>query len=258
MESIALTGASVDKERGLISTIVREMGGSTSLIHTLKPGDPVIFMGPTGAPTPILCNKNVILIGGGLGNAVLLSIGSALRANGCRVLYIAGYTSETDRFKKSDIEDAADQVIWCCDEPHAFQDHRPQDMTFHGNPIDAVRHILGTHSRSPIFDVHDTDHLMVIGSDRLMAATAQALRTDLASVCIKPKFTVLARLNSPMQCMLKAVCAMCLQSIKDPLTGKEKVIYACAQQDQPLDHICFDTLYQRLRQNILAESVCSY
>jgi len=38
MEGLALTGASVDDKRGLLSTIVLEMGGSSDLCALLKPG----------------------------------------------------------------------------------------------------------------------------------------------------------------------------------------------------------------------------
>ncbi len=48
MEGLALTGAWVDREQGLISTIVLEMGGSSDLCALLKPGEPVVLMGPTG------------------------------------------------------------------------------------------------------------------------------------------------------------------------------------------------------------------
>src|SRR5262245_12246126 len=90
-EGLALTGAAVDRERGLLSTIVLEMGGSSDLCAQLAPGEPVILMGPTGHPTETPGDESVLLIGGGLGNAVLFSIGQALRRNGSRVLYFAGY-----------------------------------------------------------------------------------------------------------------------------------------------------------------------
>ena len=75
MEALALTGASVDHERGLLSTIVLEMGGSSDLCALLEPGEPISLMGPTGAPTETPACETVLLIGGGLGNAVLFSIG---------------------------------------------------------------------------------------------------------------------------------------------------------------------------------------
>src|SRR5205823_10298294 len=50
MEGLALTGASVDRDKGLLSTIVLEMGGSSDLCVLLKKGEPVVLMGPTGTP----------------------------------------------------------------------------------------------------------------------------------------------------------------------------------------------------------------
>ena len=68
------------------------MGGSSDLCALLKPGEPVILMGPTGTPTEIAARaRPSLLVGGGLGNAVLFSIGQALRAAGSQVLYFAGY-----------------------------------------------------------------------------------------------------------------------------------------------------------------------
>ena len=52
-QGMALTGAWVDVERGLLSTIVLEMGGSSRMCATWKKGEPVVLMGPTGAATEI-------------------------------------------------------------------------------------------------------------------------------------------------------------------------------------------------------------
>ena len=68
-----------------------------------------------------------MLVGGGLGNAVLFSIGQALRAAGSKVIYFAGYKQSIDRYKVEEIEAAADVVVWCCDEAPGFAPTRPQD-----------------------------------------------------------------------------------------------------------------------------------
>ena len=65
------------------------------------------------------------LVGGGLGNAVLFSIGAALRAAGSRVIYFAGYKQMRDRYKVAEIERAADVIVWCCDEAPGFAPTRP-------------------------------------------------------------------------------------------------------------------------------------
>src|SRR5882724_8381101 len=116
MEGLALTGAWVDRDRGLVSTIVLEMGGSSDLCASLCEGEPVVLMGPTGTPTEIEPGETVVLAGGGLGNAVLFSIGQAFRKAGSKVLYFAGYKKASDRYKVEEIEAAADAVVWACDE----------------------------------------------------------------------------------------------------------------------------------------------
>jgi NADPH-dependent glutamate synthase beta subunit-like oxidoreductase/NAD(P)H-flavin reductase len=118
-EALALTGAWVDPDRGLVSTIVLEMGGSSDICASFRAGDPLILMGPTGEPTEIASGETYLLAGGGLGNAVLFSIGQAARAKGSKVLYFAAYKTPHDRFKVEQIEQAADAVIWCSDEARA-------------------------------------------------------------------------------------------------------------------------------------------
>ena len=76
----------------------------------------MVLIDPTGTPTHIADNRIVLLVGGGLGNAMLFSIGAAFRAQGSRVLYFAGYKKMVDRYKVQEIEAASDAIVWCCDD----------------------------------------------------------------------------------------------------------------------------------------------
>ena len=254
MEGLALTGAWVDHEHGLVSTIVLEMGGSSDLCASLKPGEPVVLMGPTGAPTEIEPGETVVLAGGGLGNAVLFSIGQAFRAAGSKVLYFAGYKKMIDRYKVEDIEAAADVVVWCCDEGPGFVPGRPQDRAYVGNIVHAMRAYasgeLGV-SRVPFAGA---DRIVAIGSDRMMAAVAAARHGVLAPF-MKPGHAAIGSINSPMQCMMKEICAQCLQPHFDPATGKRSYVFSCFNQDQPLDLVDFAGLDARLKQNSVQEKL---
>jgi NAD(P)H-flavin reductase len=259
MEGLALTGASVDHAGGLLSTIVLEMGGSSNLCARLRPNEPVILMGPTGAPTEIPAGETVLLAGGGLGNAVLFSIGQAMRAQGCRVLYFAGYKSRQDRYKIDEIERAADQVIWCCDEAPGFAPsaHRPHDRTFVGNIVAAMAAYGAgalSNGSAPEIPLSDVERIIAIGSDRMMAAVAAA-RHGVLKGWLNPRHVAVGSINSPMQCMLKEICAQCLQPQRDPLTGEETVVFSCFNQDQELDRVDFAALAQRLTQNSVAEKL---
>jgi NAD(P)H-flavin reductase len=254
MEGLALTGAWVDPARGLISLITLEMGGSSDLCVTLKPGEPVVVMGPTGAPTEIPQNETVILAGGGLGNAVLFSIGQAMRRAGSRVLYFAGYKHMTDRYKIAEIEAASDAVVWCCDEEPGFTPDRPQDKTFVGNIVQCLQaYASGELGEQPI-PFQDADRIIAIGSDRMMAAVARA-RNDVLKPYLKPGHAGIGSINSPMQCMMKEICAQCLQPHMDVETGKVTYVFSCFNQDQPLDRVDWAALDQRLKQNSVQEKL---
>jgi NADPH-dependent glutamate synthase beta subunit-like oxidoreductase/NAD(P)H-flavin reductase len=254
MEGLALTGAWVDTARGLVGLIVLEMGGSSDLVAHLAPGEPVVLMGPTGAPTHICGSETVVLAGGGLGNAVLFSIGAAFRKAGARVLYFAGYKSARDRFKVPDIEAAADVVVWCVDQGEAFAPGRPQDRAFVGNIVEAMVAYGEGRLGEQTIPLADTDRIIAIGSDRMMAAVAKA-RHDRLAPFLKRGHQGIGSINSPMQCMLKEVCAQCLQKHKDPVTGEEKVVFTCFDQDQPLDLVDFHGLADRLAQNSVWEKL---
>jgi hypothetical protein len=254
MEGLALTGASVDHERGLLSTIVLEMGGSSDLCALLKPGEPVILMGPTGTPTETPSQETVLLIGGGLGNAVLFSIGQQLRARGSRTIYFAGYKRIIDRYKVEEIEKAADVVVWCCDEAPGFTPGRVQDMAFVGNMVEAMLAYGRGELNETDISLHAVDRLVVIGSDAMMGAVARARHTSLAPY-LKPDHTAIGSINSPMQCMMKEICAQCLQQHKDPVTGEETVVFSCFNQDQALDHVDWGNLRTRLSQNGVQEKL---
>ena len=182
MEGIALTGAWVDKEQGpAVADRARDGRVEPARARTCKTGEPVVVMGPTGTPTEIPQGENVLLAGGGLGNAVLFSIAKALRDSGNRVIYFAGYKKGEDLFKREDIEAATDQVIWSTD---TGADDRAAAAAGRALPRQHRAGDAGVRERrarrrswcrSPT-----VDRIIAIGSDRMMAAVKAARHGVLA------------------------------------------------------------------------------
>jgi NADPH-dependent glutamate synthase beta subunit-like oxidoreductase/NAD(P)H-flavin reductase len=256
MEGLALTGAWTDPAKGLLSLIVLEMGGSSRLCAALKPGEEVVVMGPTGAPTEIPQGETVLLAGGGLGNAVLFSIAKALKERGNRVIYFAGYKKRQDIFKREEIEAATDQVIWSVDWGEMIEPHRPQDHCFTGNIVQAMKAYADGVFGPPMFKFCEIDRIIAIGSDRMMGAVKVARKTGALASYFKPEHMAIGSINSPMQCMMKEVCAQCLQKHVDPQTGEESgVVFSCFNQDQRLDEVDFKNLNDRLRANTVQEKL---
>jgi len=257
LEGIALTGAWKDDERGLLGMIVLEMGVSSRLCATLQPGEPVVVMGPTGAPTEIPQGEKVILAGGGLGNAVLFSIGKAMRAAGNEVIYFGAFKRGEDIFKREDIEAAADVIIWSTDAGDEIETNRkrPFDQHFRGNVVQAMQAYAEGELGDVKIPLDECDRIVCIGSDRMMNAVREQ-RFGVLKPYLKPGHEAIGSINSPMQCMMKEICAQCLCKHVDRETGEEtKPVFSCFNQDQALDTVDFDNLNQRLRQNSVPEKL---
>jgi len=88
----------------------------------------------------------------------------------------------------------------------------------------------------------------------MMNGVREARHTTLQAF-LKPDHVAIGSINSPMQCMMKQICAQCLQPHRDPETGKISYVFSCNNQDQPLDSVDFHALNERLRQNSLQEKL---
>jgi NAD(P)H-flavin reductase len=196
----------------------------------------------------------VLLAGGGLGNAVLFSIARALKDNGNRVIYFAGYRNGADVFKREEIESATDQVIWSSDAGPEIEGRRPQDTHFRGNIVQSMVAYAQGALGEQIVPLQGVSRMIVIGSDRMMAAVKAARRAQLAPY-LRADHVAIASINSPMQCMMKEVCAQCLQKHVDPKTGQEEYVFSCFNQDQDIDRVDFPHLNARLRQNTVQEKL---
>jgi hypothetical protein len=199
-------------------------------------------------------NQNVLLLGGGLGNAVLFSIARAMRDRGNKVIYFAGYKKGEDLFKREEIEAATDQVIWSTDTGDAIEPRRPQDAHFRGNIVQAVLAYQAGALGEALVPLNTVDRIIAIGSDRMMAAVTAA-RHGVLAPHLKKDHVGIASINSPMQCMMKEICAQCLQKHVDPATGRETIIFSCFNQDQEMDRVDFQNLAARLRQNTVQEKL---
>jgi NAD(P)H-flavin reductase len=108
-------------------------------------------MGPTGSATELPEGGTVMLCGGGLGNAVLFSIGKKARERNNRVVYFAGYKKAEDFYKREELEAASDVLVLSVDRG-GHRRRRPMDRSFVGNIVEAMpAYATGRHPwRSPV------------------------------------------------------------------------------------------------------------
>jgi len=251
-----LTVSGTGVKDDMIRLMVLQWGSGPRLVGRLNPGDPVVLMGPTGAPTDIPDGKTVMIVAGRWGAAVMHDIGPALRAGGNKVIYVAAFSRADELDNQTELEEAADQIIWCTAAEPRIQARRPQDISVAATDMIKLLHDyagggLGTNeTHLPLSTV---DRIMVMGSTSLLKAFQKELRSSLKPL-LPPDVEALGTAGSPMQCMLKGVCAQCVQWQIDPETGaRTRPVFSCAQQDQPLEWLDLDNLAARQSQNRLTD-----
>lgn len=250
-----VSGAGVEGDH--IRLVLLRMGANARLAERLEPGQPVILMGPTGAPAEIERNKTVLVVAGSWGAAVMLDLGPALRAAGNRVLFVGAFTSAEQLYHREELEAGCNQIVWVSQSEPLIPARRPRDLSVQGSDVIAVLDEYGT-GRLGVdggIPLPEVDEVLVMGSTGLLRGLQDALRGRLAGH-FQSDVKVLGTVGSPMQCMLKGVCGQCLQWQIDPATGERtRAVFSCAQQDQPLFAIDLDNLAARQSQNRLAETL---
>jgi len=251
-----ISGAGVDGDK--VRLVLLRWGFNAKLVSRLKPGDKVVLMGPTGAPTPVESNKTILVVASSWGAAVMLGLGPALRAAGCRVLYVATYANEKELYYKEELENTADEILWNVASGSPIPASREQDLST-ANPdiINLIKQYragtLDGQNGRPSIKLEEVDEVLVMGWTGLLKDFQNAYKNELREY-FKPDVDLTGTVGSPMQCMLKGVCAQCLQWQIDPDTGERtRAVFSCSMQDQPLMWIDVDNLMARQGQNRLSE-----
>lgn len=252
-ESVALIGIKEDEEPDILTFVVFEKGASSRIMASLKPGEPMAVMGPTGARSQILePGKTVMIIGDSMAAIHLLSLGPFLRKQGNRVIFIGYYESKKDLFYQDKIEALADSILWITTFGEPIQPNRPQDQSVTNEFIMAVYEYAKQEDHLPI-PLSQVNLVYVIGSSHILRMIQKA-RGALLKEYFAPNILFQGSVHGPMQCMLKGVCAQCLQWQIDPATGERtKAVYACSWQNQPMEMIDIDNIDERLDQNRVHE-----
>jgi NAD(P)H-flavin reductase len=240
-ESVALGPTDVPGKPELLRFFMQVRGTSTKLLSQLNEGDRLVVMGPTGVRATIPSNQSVMIIGGFLAWVQLQSLLPALKAKGNKVYFFGCYVNDKN---ETILEDVLDQ----CD---AYELSFSKDFSDHTKSLENFIHRLGNQF------LHETQSLQmrIVGYDQLLTwiKAQRALWLDSA---LPTNTTWVGSVYGPMQCMLKGVCAQCLQWQIDPVTDQRtKAVYACSWQDQPFEKIDIMNIEERLSQNHMQETL---
>ncbi|UCG49400.1 MAG: sulfide/dihydroorotate dehydrogenase-like FAD/NAD-binding protein [Phycisphaerales bacterium] len=116
-ERIPLTIADADADKGTIRLIWQRVGKTTAQLADLRQGEQVAnIVGPLGRPTQIENFGTVVCVGGGIGNAPLLPIATALKEAGNKLVCIIGARTESLLILEAEFAVISDELIVTTDD----------------------------------------------------------------------------------------------------------------------------------------------
>ena len=116
-ERIPLTIAGADAEKGSIRLIFQRVGKATTQMADLEEGQALGYVaGPLGRPTHIEKFGTVVCVGGGIGNAPLLPIATALKEAGNTIISIIGARTKELLILEDEFRAVSDELIVVSDD----------------------------------------------------------------------------------------------------------------------------------------------
>lgn len=138
-ERIPLTITDYDRENGLLTIVVQEVGATTRRMGLLEEGGEILDMvGPLGEAPDIPRGGHIVGVGGGYGSAALLCLMRELKERGERTTVIMGAREQELLILADELADVCDHLEICTDDGSAgfkgFVTERLQEMIDGGDP----------------------------------------------------------------------------------------------------------------------------
>jgi len=116
-ERIPLTIADSNVETGIITLVVQVVGATTERLCALETGEDVAnVVGPLGKPTEVQRFGHAVLVGGGVGTAVIYPQARALKEAGSKVSAVIGGRSKEYVILEEQLGEFCDAVYPCTDD----------------------------------------------------------------------------------------------------------------------------------------------
>jgi ferredoxin--NADP+ reductase len=138
-ERIPLTITDYDRDSGLLTIVVQEVGATTRRLGLLEEGEEILDMvGPLGEAPEIPGGGHIVGVGGGYGSAALLCLMRELRERGERTTIIMGAREKELLILADELKEICDNLEICTDDGSAgfkgFVTERLQQMIDGGPP----------------------------------------------------------------------------------------------------------------------------
>lgn len=107
-----------DADGDVIRVVIRVIGRGTELLSRMEPGE-INMLAPLGNGFTVENAGEVLLVGGGVGNAPLLYLAKELKKSGSRVTYIYSTRGKDYIFGRDEFSSAVDELVITTDDGSA-------------------------------------------------------------------------------------------------------------------------------------------
>jgi len=230
IEPISVFPASIAEDKQSFTTFIEK---DALISRAWQESTPLIVMGPTGVKTPVKpyhARTTLFIDAQHIGPGTLIA--EAIQQAGHRVDIVLALQSAQELYGYTALQAAADQL-------HILCEHGPLSSTI-SMMVGGIADLYADPGSEINQRLAETTAINIKGSARFIhAVKTQCFGSQAPVYEARPRAT--AMVAGPMQCMLKGVCAQCLQWQIDPETGQRtKAVYACSWQEQPLEIIAID------------------
>ena len=116
-ERIPLTIAGANKDKGTIRLIFQRVGKSTAQMADIAEGQELGYVaGPLGQPTHVEKFGTVVCVGGGIGNAPLLPIATAMKQAGNKIISVLGARTKELIILEDEFKALSDEIVVVTDD----------------------------------------------------------------------------------------------------------------------------------------------
>ncbi len=176
----------IDEKKGEFSILYMIVGKGTMLLSTFKEGSTIEFSNPLGNTFTLQKNRNVALVGGGIGIAPLYFLAKSLKNNGCSTTLYFGGQSANDIVFRERFEAIVDNIFITTN--------------------DGTLGIKGLVTEPFEKDIEKYDFIYTCGPKKMLEAVSK--------ICIKYNKPVEVSLDERMACGLGA-CLGCIVYVRD-------------------------------------------
>jgi len=222
-ERVPMSIGGLDKENGILTVVIQEVGKTSASMNRMKVGDSFSdVVGPLGVPTHIEKFGNCICIGGGVGIPPIYPIAQALKEAGNHVTTIIGARTKELLIYEKELSEASDELLISTDDG---------SYGTHGFVTTVLQKLLD--------DRKEVNFVMAIGPVPMMKAVVNTTR--------KPKIKTFVSLN-PIMVDGTGMCGACRVTVG----GRTR--FACVDGPDFDGHeVDFDEMTKRLKMYVRYE-----